>query len=68
MGEVIQLQKNCSKNPEVKRPPERHRGIWEDNIKWILKKYVEEIEWIHLPQNSVHWSAFINTAIHICIP
>jgi hypothetical protein len=38
---------------EGKKPVERHRNRWEDNIKMGLRVRFEDANWIHLPQDKV---------------
>ena len=36
--------------PEGKRPFGRHRLRWEDNIKWMFKKWDERMNWVDVAQ------------------
>jgi hypothetical protein len=50
--------------PEEKRPLERLRRRWEDNIKMYLQKIgYEGIDWIHLAQDRDRWQALVNAGI-----
>ena len=44
--------------PEGKRPLGRPKYVWEDNMKNLLKKYVD---WIQLAQGMKLWLPAINT-------
>jgi hypothetical protein len=47
---------------ERKRPFERPRHRWEDNIKVDLRETgLEGVDWIHLVQNRDWWWAVVNT-------
>jgi hypothetical protein len=45
--------------PEVKRPLERHRHGWDDNIRMDLRQVAfENVDWIHMAQDRSQWWAF----------
>jgi hypothetical protein len=49
-------------NPEGKRPLERPRRIWEDNIKMDLKETrLEGVDLVHLSQDRDLWRVLVNT-------
>ena len=52
--------------PEGRRPPERHRLIWEDNIKTDLKD-VEwgGMDWVDLGQDRDRWRVLVNAVIKL---
>jgi hypothetical protein len=51
--------------PEGKRPLERPRSRWVDNIKMDLRVIRwGEMDWINLAQNRDHWRALMNTVMH----
>jgi hypothetical protein len=55
--------------PEGKRPLERPRRRWEDNIKIELKEIeIDGMNWIQLAQDRVHWRAFVNTVMNLRVP
>jgi hypothetical protein len=55
--------------PEGKRPLERHRRRWEDNIKMDLREIgIDATNWIRLAQDGVQWRAFVNTVINLRVP
>jgi hypothetical protein len=55
--------------PEGKRPLERPRRRWEDNIKMDLQK-VEYggMEWIKLAQYTDSWWALVNEVMNLRVP
>jgi hypothetical protein len=56
-------------NPEAKRPLERPRRRWEDNIKLDVKEIgIDGANWIRLAQDRVQWQAFVNTVMNLRVP
>jgi hypothetical protein len=54
---------------EGKRPLERHRRRWEDNIKMALRgKGWSGIDWFNLAQNRDLWRALLGTLINLRVP
>jgi hypothetical protein len=52
--------------PEGKRPLERPRRRWEDNIKLDLREIgIDGTNWIRLAQDRVQWWAFVNTVMNL---
>jgi hypothetical protein len=48
--------------------PEGERLIlvtYASNIKWILKKYCEDVDWIHLSQDIGRWQILVNTTMKL---
>jgi hypothetical protein len=55
--------------PKGKRPLERPRHRWEDNIKMDLREIgINGMNWIQLAQDRVQWRAFVNTVINLRVP
>jgi hypothetical protein len=55
--------------PEGKRPLERPRRRWEDNIKMDLGEIgIVGANWIRLAQDTVRWRAFVNTVMNLRVP
>jgi hypothetical protein len=46
----------------------RYRHRWEDNIKWILKKRLGNMDWIHLAYDKDQWRALVNTVMNLSVP
>jgi hypothetical protein len=55
--------------PEGKRPSERLRCRWDDNIRVDLKEIGWEcVDWKHLSQDKDQWRALVNTVMNLRIP
>jgi hypothetical protein len=55
--------------PESKRPLERPRRRWEDNIEMDLREIrIDGANWIRLVQDRVHWRAYVNTVMNLRVP
>jgi hypothetical protein len=55
--------------PEGKRPLERPRRRWEDNIKTDLRKIgIDGANWIQLAQDRIQWRTFVNTVMNLLVP
>jgi hypothetical protein len=55
--------------PEGKRPLERPRRRWEDNIKMGLRELgFYGANWIQLAQDRVQWRDFLNTVMNLRVP
>ena len=51
---------------EGKRPLERPRRTWEDNIKWIFKKWERgSVDWIRLARDRARWRALANATVNL---
>jgi len=56
-------------NPEGKRPLERHRRRWEDNIKTDLQEVgYGGVDWMKLAQDRDKWRAFVNAVMNLRAP
>jgi hypothetical protein len=55
--------------PEGKRPLERPRFTWEDNIKMDLQD-VEcgHMDWIELVKDTDRWRALVNAVMNLRVP
>jgi hypothetical protein len=55
--------------PEGKRPLERPRRRWVDNIKMDLREIGwNSMDWIDLAQNRDEWRALVNTVMNLRVP
>jgi hypothetical protein len=69
MGEGRGVYRVLVGRPEGKRPRERHRRRWEDNIKMNLREIgIDEANWIRLAQDRVQWRTFVNTVMKLRVP
>jgi hypothetical protein len=56
------------RRPEGRRPHEKPRRRWEDNIKMDLQEVGWGIDWIQLTQDKDRWRAVVNAAMNIRVP
>jgi hypothetical protein len=69
MGEGRGVYRVLVGRPEGKRPLQRPRYRWEDNIKMDLREIrIDGANWIRLAQDSVQWQAFVNTVMNLRVP
>jgi hypothetical protein len=55
--------------PEGKGPLVRPGRKWEGNIKLGLGEIgIDAAKWIRLPQDMVHWRAFVSTVMNLLVP
>jgi hypothetical protein len=52
--------------PEGKRPLKRPWFRWEDNARMIIRKTLwEDVDWMHVAQDTNRWRAVVNTVMNI---
>jgi hypothetical protein len=69
MGEERGIYRVLVGRPESKRPLERSRCRWEDNIKLDLTEIgIDGANWIRLALDRVQWRAFVNTVVNLRVP
>jgi hypothetical protein len=69
MGERRGVYRVLVGRSEGKRPLERPRRMWEDNIKLDLGEIgINEANWIQLAQDRVQGGAFMNTVMNLRVP
>jgi hypothetical protein len=69
MGEGRSVYSVLVGRPEGKRPLERPRCRWEDNIKMDLREIgIGGANWIRLAQDRVRWRAFVNVVMSLRAP
>jgi hypothetical protein len=51
-----------------RRPLERPRHRWEDNVKMDFREVGCGMDWIDLAQDRDRWRAFVNTVMDLRIP
>jgi hypothetical protein len=55
--------------PERKKPLERPRRKWKDNIKMGLRgTEIDGVNWTKLSRDTVQWRTFVNTVINLRVP
>jgi hypothetical protein len=68
-GNKINAYKILAGKPEGGRPLPRSRRRWEDNMRVDFKETVcEDVDWIHLAQDSDQWRAVVNTVMNLRVP
>jgi hypothetical protein len=56
-------------NPKGKRPLERPRRRWVDNIRMDLREIGRDgMDWIDLAQDRDQWRALVNTVMNLQVP
>jgi hypothetical protein len=69
MGEPRNAYRIFEGKPEGKRPLERPRRRWMDNIKMDLGKLEWDGRgWIELAQDRDQWKALVNTVMNLRVP
>jgi hypothetical protein len=69
MGEKRNMYRLLVGKPEGKRPPERPRHRWMDNIKMdLLEIGVSVVDWIGLAQDRCRWRALVNSVMSLRVP
>jgi hypothetical protein len=69
MGEGRGVYRILVGRPEGKRPLERRRRRWEDNIKMDLWEIgIDGTNWIQLAQDRVQWRDCVNTVMNLRVP
>jgi hypothetical protein len=69
MGEGRGVYRVLVGRPEGKRPLQRPRRKWEDNIKMDLREIgIDGVNWIQLSQDRVQCQAFVNTVMNLRVP
>jgi hypothetical protein len=68
MGERRGAYRILVARPEGRRPLERPRRRWEDNIKMYLQEVGWDIDWIELVQDRGKWWAVVNVVVNLRVP
>jgi ribosome biogenesis protein Nip4 len=69
MGEVRGAYNILVGKSEGRRPLERPKRGWEDNIKMDLEEIgFGDVDWIYLVQDGDRWRALVNTVMNLRVP
>jgi hypothetical protein len=69
MGEGRGVYRVLVGRPKGKRPVERPRCRWEDNINTCLREVgIDGANWIWLAQDRVQWQTFVNMIMYVWVP
>jgi hypothetical protein len=69
MGERRGAYRALAGKPEGRRPLERPRRRWEDNIKMDLREVGwGGIDWINVAQDRDRWRALVNAVMNLRVP
>jgi hypothetical protein len=69
MGEKRNASKLLVGKPEGKRPLERPRRRWVDNIRMDLGEVeLRDVDWIGLAQDRNRWRALVNSVLNLRVP
>jgi hypothetical protein len=69
VGETKNAYRISIEKPEGKRPLERPRHRWEDNIRMDLREVGwEGVDLVRLTQDSDQWQALVNTVMKLRVP
>jgi PAS domain-containing protein len=69
MGEVRRAYNILVRRPEGRRPLERPRRRWEDNIKMDIREIgFGDVDWSHWTQDKDRWRALMNTVMNLRVP
>jgi hypothetical protein len=69
MGERRSVYRVFVGKHEGKRPPERPRRRWEDNIKIGLQNAeCGDVDWIYLAQDGDRWPAVVKAVMNFPVP
>jgi hypothetical protein len=69
MGEMRNAHNILLGEPKGKRPPERPRRRWEDNVRVDLRETGwEDVYWMYLAQDRDQWRALVNTVMNPRVP
>jgi hypothetical protein len=69
MGEKRNVYRLLVGKPEGKRPLERSRRRWIDNIKMdLLEIRLSDMDWIGVAQDRYRWRALVNSVMNLRVP
>jgi hypothetical protein len=65
MGEDTGVYTVLVGKPEGKRPPERPRRRWEDNIRMDIQEVGWGMDWFELAQDRDRWRIIVNAVMNL---
>ena len=68
MGEGRGVHRVLVGKPEIKRPLERPRRRWENNIKMDLREVGGGGDWMELAHDRDGWRALVNKVMNLGVP
>jgi hypothetical protein len=69
MGEMQNVYKILVSKTEGKRPCERFRHRWEDNVRMDLREIGwEGVDWMHLSEDNYQCQTLMNTVMNLRVP
>jgi hypothetical protein len=69
MGKGRKVYRGLVRKPEKKKPLEKPRRRWDDNIKMDVQKVgCGRIDWIGLAQDRDRWRALVNAVMNFRVP
>jgi hypothetical protein len=68
MGKMRGAYRALVGKPEGRRPLERARRRWEDNIKMDLRNVGWGVDWIDLAQDRDRWRALVYAVMNLWVP
>jgi hypothetical protein len=69
MGEKRNIYRLLVGKPEGKRPPEKQKHRWINNIKVdLLEIGLGVLDWIGLAQDRYRWRALVNVVMNLWVP
>ena len=68
MGEERGAYRVLVRKPEGKRPPERPKRRWVDNVRMDLQVGCGYVDWIGLVQDRDRWRTLVSAAMNLRVP